>query len=84
MILPLLARSVSSDELSLWLRDVDAGVLVLIVNACQSAAAVEGEGFKPGPMGRRGLGQLAYDKGMRVLAATQADNVGADDLSNCK
>lgn len=71
----LLTRSISSDELSWWLRDIDAGDLTLIADACQSAAAVAGQGFKPGPMGSRGLGQLAYDKGMRVLAATQADNV---------
>ena len=36
------------------------------------------EGFKPGPMGDRGLGQLAYDKGMQILAATQADNVALE------
>jgi hypothetical protein len=75
----LLVKSISSDELSLWLRDVDAGEMVMIVDACQSAAAVEGEGFKPGPMGSRGLGQLAYDKGMRILAATQADNVALEN-----
>ena len=71
----LLRSAISSDELSRWLRDVDAGRLVMIVDACHSAAAVEGEGFKPGPMGSRGLGQLSYDKGMRILVATQADNV---------
>ncbi|MDT7780869.1 MAG: hypothetical protein QOC99_3381 [Acidobacteriota bacterium] len=71
----LLRRSISSAELSLWLRDVDAGDLVMIVDACHSAAAVEGKEFKPGPMGSRGLGQLAYDKGMRILTATQADDV---------
>jgi hypothetical protein len=74
----VLQKSISSDELSRWLRDVDAGELVMIVDACQSAAAVEGKGFKPGPMGSRGLGQLAYDKGMRILAATQADNVALE------
>ncbi len=68
-------RSISSDELSLWLRDVDAGEMVMIVDACHSTAAVAGQDFKPGPMGSRGLGQLSYDKGMRILTATQADNV---------
>ena len=69
---------VSSDELSLWLRDADAGELVLIIDACHSSAAVEGSDFKPGPMGSRGLGQLSYDKGMRILTATQADNVALE------
>lgn len=64
--------TLSSDELSAWLRDVDAGELVMVVDACQSEASIQIEGFKPGPMGSRGLGQLAYDKGMRVLAASKA------------
>ena len=68
----LQARTLSSDELSAWLRDVDAGELVLIVDACHSESTVNTDGFKPGPMGSRGLGQLAYDKGMRVLAASKA------------
>jgi uncharacterized caspase-like protein len=62
----------------MWLRDVDAGELVLVVDACHSAASVQGEGFKPGPMGSRGLGQLSYDKGMRILTSTQADNVALE------
>ena len=69
---------ISSDELSAWLRDVDAGDLVMIVDTCHSAATVEEPGFKPGPMGSRGLGQLAYDKGMRILAASQADDVALE------
>ena len=71
-------RCISSDELSLWLRDVDAGEIVMIVDACHSAATVEAEGFKPGPMGSRGLGQLAYNKGMRILAASQADKMALE------
>ena len=73
----LLGRALSSDELSQWLRNVDAGNMVMIVDACHSAATV-GERFKPGPMGSRGLGQLAYDKGMRILAASQADDVALE------
>ncbi|GLI36868.1 hypothetical protein KI811_17810 [Geobacter hydrogenophilus] len=73
----LLAHIVSSDELSRWLRYVDAGDMAMIVDACHSAATV-GDGFKPGPMGSRGLGQLAYDKGMRILAASQADDVALE------
>jgi WD40 repeat protein len=64
--------TLSTGELSAWLRSVDAGDIVMIVDACQSEATIQAEGFKPGPMGSRGLGQLAYDKGMRVLAASKA------------
>jgi uncharacterized caspase-like protein len=69
---------VSSEELSEWLRDVDAGQMAMIIDACHSAASVDIPGFKPGPMGDRGLGQLAYDKGMRILAASQADDIALE------
>ena len=71
-------RSISTAELADWLREVDAGDLVMVVDACYSAAAIQTPGFKPGPMGARSLGQLAYDKGMRILAATQADDVALE------
>jgi uncharacterized caspase-like protein len=70
----MLARCVSSQDLTTWLRDVDAGQMGMVIDACHSGAFA-GEAFKPGPMGSRGLGQLAYDKGMRILAGTQSDNV---------
>ncbi len=73
-----LKRTISSDELSLWMRDITAREMLMIVDACHSAAAVQGKDFKPGPMGSRGLGQLAYDKGMRILSATQSDNVALE------
>lgn len=73
-----LKRTISSDELSLWMRDITAQEMLMVVDACHSAAAVQGKNFKPGPMGSRGLGQLAYDKGMRILTATQADNVALE------
>jgi hypothetical protein len=69
-----LRHSISSDELTQWLERVDAGQMVLVLDSCHSAA-ISGPGFKPGPMGDRGFGQLSYDKGMLVLAATQAENV---------
>lgn len=68
----LLAHAISSEELADWLRDVDGADMAMIIDACQSAASVGSE-FKPGPMGARGLGQLAYEKGMRILAASQAE-----------
>jgi hypothetical protein len=74
----VLPRLISSEDLSQWLREVDAGQMAMIIDACHSAASVEAPGFKPGPMGDRGLGQLAYDKGMRILAATQASDVALE------
>jgi hypothetical protein len=68
-------RSVSSSELSRWLRGVDAAQHVLVLDTCMSQGAVASAAseFKPGPFGSRGLGQLAYDKAMLVLAASQTD-----------
>lgn len=73
-----LQKTISSDELSLWMQDITAAEMIMIIDACHSSAAVQGEGFKPGPMGSRGLGQLAYDKDMKLLSATQADNIALE------
>jgi hypothetical protein len=77
-------NSLSSDVLSGWLRDVDAGEMTMIVDACHSEATVAAEGFKPGPMGSRGLGQLAYDKGMRILAASKSNEEAMELGGNIK
>jgi WD40 repeat protein/uncharacterized caspase-like protein len=69
---------ISSELLRDWLAPIDAGQIALIIDACHSAASVNQPGFKPGPMGDRGLGQLAYDKGIRILAATQVDEVAIE------
>ena len=74
----LLTRTLDSDLLARHLSRVDAGDFVMVVDACNSAASVEGGGFKPGPMGSRSLGQLAYDKAMRVVAASQAEAVALE------
>lgn len=73
-----LKKLISAEELSAALGPVDAGRIVVIIDACHAAASVEQPGYKPGPMGDRGLGQLAYDKGMQILAASQADNVAIE------
>jgi WD40 repeat protein len=71
-------RWISTRDLALWLRGVDAGAIVLIVDACHSAGSIAALGFKPGPLGSRGLGQLAYDKGMQVIAASGVDSVAIE------
>lgn len=78
---PIPQTLISSAELTDWLRDVDAGEMAIIIDACNSAASVEAAGFKAGPFGDAGLGQLAFDKGIRVLAASQANDVALEDSS---
>jgi hypothetical protein len=81
---PDLSSMVSGEELSIWMRGIDSNEMVVIIDACQSAAAVEGMNFKPGSLGSRGFGQLAYDKRMKVLSATQATEYSYEDPEKIK
>jgi WD40 repeat protein/uncharacterized caspase-like protein len=74
----LLASAISTDDLTEWLRPIDAGEMVMILDACYSGASVDSGDFKPGPMGSRGLGQLAYDKRIRILAASQSTQAAGE------
>jgi hypothetical protein len=73
------ATVLPADVLTLLLGRIQAGEIAFIIDACHSGAAVNTPDFKPGPMGDPGLGQLAFDKGMRILAATQADDVAIEN-----
>jgi hypothetical protein len=68
----VLARSISDQELERAFEGIDAGRVVLVIDACHSGHALEAEEKRRGPMNSRGLAQLAYEKGMYVLAAAQA------------
>jgi uncharacterized caspase-like protein len=70
--------TVTADDLTGWLRYVNAGEMNFIIDACHAGASVSTPDFNPGPTGDAGLGQLAYDKSMRILAATQADDVALE------
>jgi WD40 repeat protein len=73
-----LSNAISSAELGDWLQNVNPANFVFIIDACHSAGSVAVEGFKPAPLDGRGLGQLAYDKKMIVLAASQASDVALE------
>jgi WD40 repeat protein len=74
----MLRQAISADELAEWLRPIDTGEMTFVLDACHSASSVEANDFKPGPMGSHGLGQLAYDKRMRILAASQSDQAAQE------
>ena len=76
---PDLASVFSTADLVMPFQAMHASDIALVIDACHSAASVADGRFKPGPMGDSGLGQLAYDKGIRILAATQADDVALED-----
>lgn len=76
---PDLSTVLATADLVAPFQSMQAGEVALVIDACHSAASVADGRFKPGPMGDAGLGQLAYDKGIRILAATQADEVALED-----
>jgi TPR repeat protein/WD40 repeat protein len=67
----LLEHSISDRELAHSVEKLDVASLALIVDACNSGQALGGEEQRQGPMNSTGLAQLAYEKGMYVLAAAQ-------------
>ena len=76
---PDLSTVFATADLVVPFQLMQAADITLIIDACHSAASVADGRFKPGPMGDSGLGQLAYDKGIRILAATQANDVALED-----
>lgn len=67
----ILAHSISDEELVEALKPIDAGQLLVVIDACNSGQALESDEKRRGPMNTRGLAQLAYEKGIYVLTASQ-------------
>jgi uncharacterized caspase-like protein len=67
----ILDHSVSDEDLDRAFEDIDAGHVVLITDACNSGQMLAQTEKRRGPMNTRGLAQLAYEKGMYVLASSQ-------------
>jgi WD40 repeat protein/uncharacterized caspase-like protein len=68
----ILEHSISDEELRKGFEGIDAGKIVLVIDACNSGQALEAEEKRRGPMNSKGLAQLAYEKGMYVLTASQS------------
>jgi WD40 repeat protein len=60
-------------KLGRLLETLKAQRLVIIIDACYSGSILASEEWRVGPMNSRGLAQLAWDKGMSVLTASQSD-----------
>ena len=67
----VLAHSISDLELEVAFRDIDAERFLFIIDSCNSGKALQADDWRRGPMNTKGLGQLAYEKGMSVLTASQ-------------
>jgi WD40 repeat protein len=74
----VLEHSISDNELQEVLEDMDVGKLLLVIDACNSGQALEAEEKRRGPMNSRGLAQLAYEKGMYILTASQGFQVALE------
>ncbi len=68
----IITHSVSDIELEQAFEKLDAGQLLMVIDACNSGQALEAEEKRRGPMNSKGLAQLAYEKGMYVLTAAQS------------
>lgn len=68
----ILSHSISDVELEAAVEGLDAGHLLMIIDACNSGQALEAEEKRRGPMNSKGLAQLAYEKGMYILTAAQS------------
>lgn len=68
----ILTHSISDRELEEAFEKIDAGRILLVIDACNSGQALDAEQKRRGPMNSKGLAQLAYEKGMYVLTASQS------------
>jgi len=68
----ILAHSISDEELQSAVEGLDAGQMIMVIDACNSGQALESEEKRRGPMNSKGLAQLAYEKGMYILTAAQS------------
>ena len=71
--------AVSDLELERALEPVDAGRIVLVIDACNSGQALEADEKRRGPMNSKGFAQLAYEKGMNILTAAQGYRLAMED-----
>lgn len=68
----ILQHSISDRDLEQALEPLDASQIIVILDACNSGQALQSEEKRRGPMNSRGLAQLAYEKGMYILTASQS------------
>ena len=74
----ILHHSISDLDLEQALEGMDAGKIIVIIDACNSGQALEAAEKRRGPMNSRGLAQLAYEKGMYILTAAQSSQAALE------
>jgi WD40 repeat protein len=73
-------QGVSDIELNEVLEKIDAGRLLMAIDACQSGQVLGKAGEGRAPMNSKGLAQLAYDKGIYILTAAQSQQSALEGL----
>jgi WD40 repeat protein len=68
----VVSHAISDEDLDRALERVEAAQILLVIDACEAGQALEGSEWRRGPMNSRGLAQLAWEKGMYILAGSQA------------
>ena len=69
---PERAHAISDADLGRLFEGMDGSHFLVIIDACRSGQALEAEEKRQGAMNSKGLAQLAYEKGMYILTASQA------------
>jgi WD40 repeat protein/uncharacterized caspase-like protein len=77
----IIEHSISDRDLERALEQIDAGLFLLVIDACKSGQALESEEKRRGPMNSKGLPQLAYEKGMYILTAAQSYQAASERRS---
>ncbi len=66
---------IPASDLASWMHGLQSDHIAVILDTCNSEAAIAAAGFRPGPLGDFTFGQLAYDKAMQILAASNLDAI---------
>jgi hypothetical protein len=73
--------AISDLELGAAFERLDAHRIVFVIDACFAGATLDASDPRQGLLNASGLAQLAFEKGMIVLAAAQSDQAALEDAA---
>lgn len=74
----LARQGISDSDLESVFLAMQSQHIALVLDACHSGQALESDEWRRGPMNSRGLVQLAWEKGMDVLVASQSQQAALE------
>jgi WD40 repeat protein len=75
------SEALSDDEIATALEPVQAAKILLIIDACDSGQILGGETRRIGPMNTKGFAQMAFERGMSVVAAAKDGQLAREPSS---